>query len=118
MNIAMAEQSQIDAYLDRVRRFVEGVHTFQERIRDMLEDRTSPDMAMETSTISASEPVPSYSEPVPAYEEPLTHEPVSKTVSYETPETSFEEAPTTVTADDVDIDALLSDISLDHDISL
>lgn len=117
MNIAMVEQSQIDEYLNRVHRFVEGVYAFQERLRDMLEDRTSPDMKMEASTISTSEPVPSYSDPVPAYEEPM-NEAVSETTYSETAETSFEETPSTVTADDVDIDALLSDISLDNDFSL
>lgn len=107
MNIAMVEQSRIDAYLDRVQRFVDGVHSLEERLTHLLGARTTT-QEEQTASFHTYQPTEPASIPKP--------ELVSQTSSYESRPSAPVSAP--VTADDVDIDAILSDISLDSELGL
>lgn len=96
MDIAMVNPSLVDAHLDRIHRLVDGVNAFKERLDHMWaaygpSDQSQPayePMQMQAGTIQS---------------EPVFTQPVSDTK---------------VTADDVDIDAILNDIDLSGDFSL
>lgn len=96
MSVAVVEQSRIDSYLERVQRFVDNVYSFKERLDAFLSDQ-------------------------PATE--LDNQPVYESASYEPAEEfsaseDYSAAEPVITAEDVDIDALLSDIDLSSDYAL
>lgn len=86
------EQSMIDAYLDRIHRFIDNVNQFKERLSEMMSQRGPVDgdeAGMRTT----------YSQQTAAYQE-------------------TSDSGRSLTADEVDIDALLSDIGLGDEFSL
>lgn len=97
MTIAM-EQSQIDAYLERIHRFVESVNAFKDRLDNMLSAHTPGNMEQPES---------------------VSHYMETKAVQQEPVQTSFTSASAdavsskVVTPDDIDIDAILNNIDID-----
>lgn len=98
MNIAMVEQSRVDEYVDRVQRFVQNVHELADRLKEALAERTTE--REETTGITGD-----------TMKESVTQS-VSETSATDT---SHMSAASVVTDDDVDIDALLNDLSLNDD---
>lgn len=96
MEIAMVEQSAVDAHLQRVNRFIDNVHKFQSKLDSFM---TAPERTQE------SQMVPQQQTPVnaPMYE-------ASATASTPTQEK--------ITADDIDIDAILGSVNLETGVSL
>lgn len=100
MDIAMVNPSLIDARLDRIHRLVDGVNTFRDRLNELLSAYAPNEM----DTVAPTQPQTYTSAPMAA-----------ATVSYPTEPV---EATSPITADDVDIDALLKDIDLSAEFSL
>lgn len=108
MPIAAVDQNLVNSYLDRVQRFVNGVNAFKERIDAMMEGRLSDLGPSQSSYIPTESTVPIES----TYSQPSYAEPSYSPSAYTEPEVQ-QAAAAPVTADDVDLDALLSGISLD-----
>ena len=100
---ATIDQSAVDAYLDRINRFVANVSKFQERLNSMLSKYMND---------NAGQAMPLQEAPQPAIEK---RTPVEEThIQAEMPEKMQEEASTAkVTPEDIDLDALLNSINLD-----
>lgn len=107
MNIAMVDQSQVDAYLDRAQRFIDNVNTFKETLIERLREigQANPfaaDVSHRKVPVQTAEP--------------MQTSPVSQTTPVQMTASTPTSSP--VTADDVDIDALLGDLDLDSELSL
>lgn len=102
MNIAMVDQKQVDAYLDRAQRFIDNVNTFKETLIERLQ------------AIGQANP---FANDVSASVQSTQNTPIAQTnpVQSVTDSTSVQ---STVTADEVDIDALLGDLDLDAELRL
>ena len=112
MSVAIVEQPTVNAYLDRIQRLIDGVNAFKQRLDEMLMESPTARMEQpEPGPHSMREPV---SQPISAVYEPVPEPaaPVAQTSQAVDPE------PRKVTADDVDIDAILSDISTDYDLGV
>lgn len=111
MNIAMVSPSQVDAYLDRVNRFVESVNALKDRVNEMLAARTPANE--KPIQITADEPTSGKPEPSVSH----TPEPAPAPAQKAAPimETKTEPAaaePASKTPDDIDLDAIMSEISI------
>lgn len=100
MDIAMVNPSLIDARLDRIHRLVDGVNTFRDRLNELLSTYAPNEM----DTVAPTQPQTYSSAPMAAVTPSYPTEPI--------------ESASPITADDVDIDALLKDIDLSTDFSL
>ena len=101
MNIAMVDQKQVDAYLDRAQRFIDNVNTFKETLIERLHaiGQANPFANDVVTPVQATQNSPTSQTPVSSVMNATPIQP-------------------TVTADDVDIDALLGDLDLDTELSL
>lgn len=93
MPVKMIDQSLVNAYLDRVQRFVNGVNEFKNHLDEM----------MRTWSLTAEQP-----ESVTA----MTEEPAMAATM------NASEAAMPITADDIDLDAIIKDIDLEGDLGL
>lgn len=107
MDIAMVNPSLIDARLDRIHRLVDGVNTFRDRLNELLSTYAPNEM----DTVASTQPQTYSSAPQTYSSAPMA----AVTPSYHTEPI---ESASPITADDVDIDALLKDIDLSTDFSL
>lgn len=116
MSIAIAEQSQIDVYLERIQRFVSSVQAFKQRMDEIFAARTPAEQAQHPFTPSQEPDTPSQGPDLAnhASATPVSAEPArftSEPESADTTQTSF-------TPEDVDIDAILSSINFGHDLEV
>lgn len=106
MDIAMVNPALIDARLDRIHRLVDGINAFKEQFNRVWADLAPAGMErpqFETANVQTPiQPDPVRTAPTPLNTAPITS--ASNTSK--------------VTADDIDIDAMLSDIDLTGDFSL
>ena len=120
MNIAMVAPSQVDAYMDRMTRFIEGVNALKDRMNELLAARTPANeqpiqITEEAPTVSRPEPVQSHiTEPAPAPEPVQQTAPVSQ-MRAEPQMDDFTDVDQTAsaekTADDINLDDILSSIN-------
>lgn len=96
MNAATINPSAVNAYLDRVRRFVDGVNKLQERLNLMLSGHLGDSMEQAETRQASPQPV-----------QAADYRP-------ETPAMPQANAPAPVTPDEVDLDAILNSINLDN----
>lgn len=131
MDIAMVAPSQVDAYMDRMTRFIEGVNALKDRMNELLAARTpaneqpiqiteeapaaSRQITEEAPAVSRPEPVQSHiTEPAPAPEPVQQTDPVSQ-MRAEPQMDDFTDVDKTAsaekTADDINLDDILSSIN-------
>ena len=120
MDIAMVAPSQVDAYMDRMTRFIEGVNALKDRMNELLAARTPANeqpiqITEEAPTVSRPEPVQSHiTEPAPAPEPVQQTAPVSQ-MRAEPQMDDFTDVDKTAsaekTADDINLDDILSSIN-------
>lgn len=111
MNIAMVAPSQVDAYLDRVDRFIAGVNALKDRVNEMLAARTPANE--KPVQITADEPVSVKPEAAASYTPepaPAPAQNVSPVMGTKTEPAMAE--PVGKTPDDIDLDKIMSEISL------
>lgn len=120
MDIAMVAPSQVDAYMDRMTRFIEGVNALKDRMNELLAARTPANeqpiqITEEAPVVSRPEPVQSHiAEPAPAPEPVQQTAPVSQ-MQAEPQMDDFTDVDQTAsaakTADDINLDDILSSIN-------
>ena len=95
MDIAMVDQSIVDAHLQRVNRFVDNVNRFQAKLDSFMQSHSS-EMAQPVQTVQT------------------VQQPVQQPVQTNVAAATFEDPTPTqkVTADDIDLDAILDGIDL------
>ena len=120
MDIAMVAPSQVDAYMDRMTRFIEGVNALKDRMNELLAARTPANeqpiqITEDAPAASRPEPVQSHiTEPAPAPEPVQQTDPVSQ-MRAEPQMDDFTDVDKTAsaekTADDINLDDILSSIN-------
>lgn len=115
MSIAMVEQSAVDNYLERVQRFVDGVHHLRDRINEMLAARTPAGMEPEQISVEETPFVaPISQDPIQATSvtnpEPVSEEPVMKASSAPKPMEAVHSEPSGKSVEEINLDAIMDEI--------
>lgn len=125
MNIAMVAPSQIDAYMDRVTRFVENVNALKDRVNELLAAHTPANEqpiqitddpvqkeAPQMFSTQAPEPAPA---PASTIQQEAPAPAASQGPSVMEMDTDFPDAskPQEKTAEDINLDDILSSINFD-----
>ena len=115
MSIAMVEQSAVDNYLERVQRFVDGVHHLRDRINEMLAARTPAGMEPEQISVEDTPSVaPISQDPIQAAPvtnpEPVAEEPVTKASSVPKPMEAVQSEPSGKSVEEINLDAIMDEI--------
>ena len=115
MSIAMVEQSAVDNYLERVQRFVDGVHHLRDRINEMLAARTPAGMEPEQISVEDTPSVaPISQDPIQAAPvtnpESVAEEPVTKASSVPKPMEAVQSEPSGKSVEEINLDAIMDEI--------